>query len=710
MQIQTKEQFIFNTSKLLTGTFFFLFVTISSNLLAQKIKVACVGNSVTYGYSLKDPATQSYPSVLQNMLGIRYEVGNFGHSGATLLKRGHNPYYKTAEFKKAIQIHPDIVIIDLGLNDTDPRDYALYRDQFIPDYTWLIDTFRQANKSVKIYICKMTPIFTGHPRFMSSTATWYKKVQTDVEKVARINQLPIIDLYANFHNRPDLITDKPTLHPNKAGAQKLATVIYQHITGNFGGLKLADIFTDNMVLQRGRPVKVWGTANSGTTVSISFHGATQKVRVPFNGHWKLQLPAEKANSQPQQMTIENAGQQIQLKNILIGDVWLASGQSNMLFTVKEARKADSLIKNSRNAPGTLRLFNYKNLAPTDNVNWDTTTINKVNNLDFFSGSWQQPDPNSVAAFSAVAYVFGREIAVKKDIPVGIIEIAVGGSPLISWVDRTTLENNPLFEPALNDYLHSDFLMAWCRQRAGKNLALSTNPYPRHPYEPAYNYEAGIAKIAGLPIQGVIWYQGESDADNAPLYGKLFPVFIQSWRQAWHQNLPFYYVQLSSLDRPSWNYFRDLQRKLQYKVPNTKMVVTSDLGDSLNVHYPNKIPVGKRLAQVALKETYHIDIPDTGPEFKSIRKTTTASKTILTVHFSHAEGMTSKNHEPLIGFEVMDMTGNLLPVKASIKGSDVLLTLSPSIQVQSVVYGWHGFSRANLINSAGLPASTFKADL
>jgi len=690
------------------GIFFILGIP---DLYAQTIKVACVGNSVTYGYSLKDPATQSYPAVLQGLLGPKYEVGNFGHSGATLLKNGHRPYYKTKEFQQAIAMRPDLVIIHLGLNDTDPRDFALYRDQFIPDYSWLIDTFRQVNPKARIYICKMTPIFTGHPRFMSSTATWYNLVQKSIEKVAQINKVPLIDLYQHFHDRPDLITDKPTLHPNKAGAAKLAEVIYRHLTGHFGGLQLADIFTDNMVLQRDAPIKVWGIADAGTQVSIDFHGEQKSCTVPFNGHWQIQLSAQKVNAAPQTMTVTCAGQKIQLSNILMGDVWLASGQSNMLFTVKQAAKADSLIHHSQLKKGVLRLFNYKNLAATDNVNWDSSVLDKTDNLQFFSGTWSTPAAQAISDFSAVAYVFGNQIAGEQDIPVGIIEMAVGGSPLLSWVDRTTLEEDPLFEPSLNDWLHSDYLMEWCRQRAAKNLEKSTAAYPRHPYEPAYNYEAGIAKIAGLPIKGIIWYQGESDADNAPLFARLFPVFVNSWRHSWHQPLlPFYYVQLSSLDRPSWNYFRDIQRTLQDQIPNSKMVVTSDLGDSLNVHYPDKIPVGERLARVALKETYHMDIEDQGPTIEKVRPSINSEKNELLLHFSHSSGLTTKNGGPLTGFKIIDQAGHLRTVTGKIQGTEVRLQLPAGVHVSSVVYGWEGFSRANLVNQAGLPASTFKVDL
>ena len=691
--------------------FFFLLYAPSPSLFAQTIKVACVGNSVTYGYGLTDPATESYPAVLQGLLGNSYTVRNFGHSGATLLKNGHRPYYKTKEFQKAIAMHPDIVVIHLGLNDTDPRDFALYRDQFIPDYSWLIDTFRQVNPKARIYICKMTPIFTGHPRFMSSTQTWYKKVQQSIEKVAQINHVPLIDLYRHFHDRPDLITDKPTLHPNKAGAAALARVIYQHLTGRFGGLKLPDIFTPGMVLQRDQPVKIWGTADAGATVSVSFQGEEKKCIASFNGHWQISLAPQKANATPQAMTVSDGRQKIRLSNILIGDVWLAAGQSNMLFTVKEADKADSLIDHSGLKKGVLRLFNDKNLTATDNVIWDTAVLNKTDRLQFFNGHWAAPTPEAIAAFSAVGYVFGNEIACKQDIPVGIIEVAVGGAPLLSWVDRAALENDPLFEPSLNDWLHSDYLMEWCRQRAAKNLRLSTAAYPRHPYEPAYNYEAGIAKIAGLPLKGIIWYQGESDADNAPLYAKLFPLLVKSWRHNWHRpDLPFYYVQLSSLDRPSWNYFRDEQRKLQYLIPHSKMVVTSDLGDSLNVHYTDKIPVGKRLAKVALKETYHLDVEDQGPVVENIRRAISQGNSELILHFSHASGLRAEGGAPLRGFKIIDQFGNLREVQGKIRGTEVQLQLPEGAVATSVVYGWEGFTRANSINQAGLPASTFKWDL
>lgn len=670
------------------------------------IKIACVGNSVTFGYGLKDPATQSYPALLQEKLGPNYKVENFGHSGATLLRKGHRPYFKTPEFHKAIALKADIVIIHLGLNDTDPRDFPNFRDDFIPDYNWLIDTFRRSNPSAKIYICKMTPIFTGHPRFLSSTYSWYKDLQKRIEQVAQINNVPLIDLFDAFHDRPDLITDAPTLHPNRAGTKKLAGVIYQSITGKYGGLQLADIFTDGMVLQREKPIQIWGLADAGTVVDIRFNELEKKVTVPTDGKWTIVFPPMPASGKPANMQILNAGKKTNLHNILIGDVWLCSGQSNMAFTVSQSMGADSILK-AIPAKTNLRLFHYKPLAETDNAAWDSSILQKTNQLDFFSGHWQIPDGASVAPFSAIGYIFGKQIEQQEQIPIGLIELAVGGSPLISWLDRATLESHPAFEPALNNWRNSDYLMEWCRERAAKNLEAATGPYQRHPYEPCYNFEAGVAKITKFPIKGVIWYQGESDAENAELYQKLFPLFVENWRQAWQQDFPFYYVQLSSISRPSWNYFRDMQRKLLSAVPGTAMVVTSDLGDSTNVHYLNKIPVGLRLANLALHDSYHRqNLVPSGPLFKSVQN----KQRQLRISFLYSKGLRSSDGQPLRGFEVMDKRGNLIAVEASVEGDQVKIEVPNAISIDKIVYGWKPFNHANLINGAGLPASTFMASV
>ncbi|MDQ2719230.1 MAG: GDSL-type esterase/lipase family protein [Bacteroidota bacterium] len=199
-----------------------VFLLVVTLIFAQGkvIKIACIGNSVTYGYGLKNPSTESYPAQLQNKLGEKYEVKNFGHSGATLLRKGHNPYYKTKEFSEAIKFVPDIAIIHLGLNDTDPRDWNNYSNDFKSDYAWLIDTFRKENPKVKVFICLMTPIFNDHPRFRSGTRDWYWKIQNMIPEIAKVNHAALIDLNTPFYFHPNLFPD--ALHPNGEGAMILA--------------------------------------------------------------------------------------------------------------------------------------------------------------------------------------------------------------------------------------------------------------------------------------------------------------------------------------------------------------------------------------------------------------------------------------------------------------------------------------------------------
>lgn len=678
----------------------FLFLLLVNTAAAQqKTKIACVGNSITYGLGLKEPAASSYPSLLQKRLGANFEVRNFGHSGATLLHQGHNPYFKTKAFADMLQFKADIAVIHLGLNDTDPRNFPNYRDEFIRDYSWLIDTIKQINPKTKIYICSLTPIFSGHPRFVSSTFDWYWKLQEKIKEVARIHQLPIIDLNNALFNRPDLFPDN--IHPNEEGARILSNTVYSYITGSFGGLQLSSMFTDNMVLQRDEPIKISGKANAGTTVSVQFMQQKKSVEVDLSGKWQIILPASKAVSKPQFLKIENEGKTIVLQNILVGDVWLCSGQSNMYFPLKQSAGADSILSKADTAT-PIRLFKFKPAAETDGHVWTEEELQKANDLNFFSGTWQLNSKASAADFSAVGYVFGNEILRNTKVPVGLIEIAVGGSPLISWVSRYTLESSPLFVQSFKNWTKSDFIMQWCRERATQNIKSATNPLQRHSYEPSFNFEAGIANITSFPIKGVAWYQGESDAENTELFQKLFPVFVQDWRKQWGKNLPFYYVQLTSIERPSWPYFRDAQRQLLNQIDNTGMAIIADLGDRKDVHPTQKIPVGKRLARLALNNTYRLNIIPTGPLFqKAVRLDNR-----IEVYFKNAMGLKTSDGKAVRGFEVEDKNGEFVPLLTKIAADKIVIYLPKNVVVKKITYAWQPFTEANLVNKDMLPASTF----
>ncbi|MEX8547341.1 MAG: GDSL-type esterase/lipase family protein [Mucilaginibacter sp.] len=673
-------------------------------LLAQDktIKVACIGNSVTYGYGLKNPVNESYPAQLQQMLGKAYQVKNFGHSGATLLKKGHNPYYKTKEFTEAVAFKPDIAIVHLGLNDTDPRDWPDYKDDFEADYAWLLENLIKANPSVKLYVCRMTPIFSGHLRFKSGTGDWYWQIQACISSVAKANHAQIIDLNIPLHNRPDLFADN--LHPNAEGVSIIAKTVYQSLTGDFGGLKLPSVFNSHMVLQRLKPIPVYGTANAGDKVEVTFNHKKLVVNADQNGQWKVLFPAMPAGG-PYELKVQTKKASVLLSDILTGDVWLCSGQSNMAFPLKNAATGKSELANASKSP-SLRLFKLNPLSETDNSAWDSVTLVKTNQLKFFSGSWQRDGASSAADFTAVGYYFGKRIPQEENVPIGLIEVAVGGSTTESWIDRYTMEHDNLLVDELSNCRKSDFIQQWVRERADVNLKNAANPKQRHPYEPCYNYEAGIDSLTQFPIKGVIWYQGESNAQNVELHERLFTTLVNSWRQKWGYNFPFYFVQLTSIDRPSWTYFRDSQRKLQLQLPNTGMAVISDLGDSLNVHPNRKKEVGERLARLALRDTYHKNIEANGPEVINAQQ----KQREIIVSFNHTKQLATSNQKPVFGFEVVNNKGIHIPVNASIIKNTVHLFVPAGEKIKKVLYAWQHFTRANLVNEVSLPASTFSIPL
>ena len=673
-------------------------------LAAQKnaIKVACIGDSVTAGYLLSDAVKESYPSQLQILMSEKYEVKNFGYSGATLLKKGHKPYYKTKEFADALAYSPDIAVIHLGLNDTDPRNWPNYKEEFDADYSWLIDTLKKQNPAVKIYICRLTPIFNDHSRFKSGTRDWFWQIQSHIPNIAKANQVGLIDLHEKLYPRPDLFPD--ALHPTKEGAAIFVQTVYENITQDFGGLKLAAVFTDNMVLQRNQPIQIYGTANGGDTIEVTFKQQKKNVIVDKYGKWKISFPALTKGG-PYEMTVQSKATKIVLKNILVGDVWFCSGQSNMAFQLQNSENGSAEAKKI-GANSTIRLFNAKAIQDTDETAWDAATLAKTNQLQFFSGSWSVCDSISAKEFSAIAYYFGKNIAHEENVPVGLIQVAVGGSPIESWIDRYTLEHDDKVVDILTNWRKSDFVMPWVRERANVNLKNATNAKQRHPYDPCYNFEAGVEAFTKFPIKGVIWYQGESNAHNVELYEHLMPTLVESWRKAWGTAFPFYYVQLSSIDRPTWPAFRDVQNRLQNKIPNSGMAISMDYGDALNVHPIKKKEVADRLALLALRYTYGKAVTANGP---SALKAFQNGDNIL-VSFAFAKQLTTADKKELIGFELVNDKGIHIQDKAAIVKNQVLITIPKGEKIKTVLYAWKPFTKANLVNEAGLPCSTFKLEI
>jgi len=683
------------------------FFVISVNLLFAQTKkrVACIGDSVTKGANLAKGKT--YPEQLQILLGPDYEVANFGRNGATLLEKGHNPYLQSEELKQALAFKPDVVIISLGLNDTDPRNWPNFQLEFQQDYLSLISTFKEVNPKADIYICEMTPIFSGHSRFLSGTRDWYDQIQEQISQIAAQSIYGIRGLINNhtlLASRIDLFDDY--LHPSEQGASIIAHNVFRYLKPIEQKLSVNETLGSHMVLQRDHPNIISGKADAGQTIVIKIGGDTIIAVTNRLGDWTSHLSPQAAGG-PYKMVISADKDSIVLEDILFGDVYLASGQSNMAFQLKYAKDAERLINRAKDHPN-IRVFKNKNLVETNNQSWDSLSLKKVNDLEFFSGQWERVDAENAADFSAIAYSFAEKLKEYQQVPIGIIELAVGGSNTESWIPRKALEDDNLLAGYIHSWRTSDFIQDFCRERAGVNLKFSNVKHQRHPYEPAYNFESGVSKWLDTSLKGVLWYQGESNAHNVELHTHLFKTLVASWRESFNwrwpkiPQLPFYVVQLSSIDRPSWALFRDSQRRLSNKIPGVYMAVSSDLGDSLDVHPKDKIPVGHRLANLVQKHEYGLQNNADSPQPVSAKK---GEDKRYEITFSNAKELKTKDGKAVIGFQAMDDFGQMIDLRViEIKGNVVVLENPQGLD--DIYYGYQPYTVANLENEDSVPVSTF----
>lgn len=666
----------------------------------RTIKVACVGNSITYGTGVANREQNAYPVVLQRLLGKGYQVENFGKPGATLLRHGHRPYFDQPEFRAALQFRPDIAVIHLGINDTDPRNWPNYRDEFIPDYLALIDSLRAANPKVRILVARLTPIGVDHPRFDSGTRKWREEISQAVQQVADIAHVEWIDFYAPLVAHPDWMPD--AVHPDARGAKVLAEVAYSGITGRYGGLSLPAVFADNMVLQRNISFYLKGTADADETVVVRLGGKELARGVTdARGVWSVRIPALTAVDSTT-FTVSTARRTLTFHNVAVGEVWLCSGQSNMAFKLRQASDAARDLPKATDRG--LRLYHMQPRWETDNVEWDSAAVDSVSRLQYYRPArWVASSPQSAADFSAVAYYMGRMLRDSLRVPVGLICNAVGGTPIESWIDRPTLEE--YYPQVLRHWKNNDFVMDWVRGRAAKNLA--RRPGGRHPYHPAYCFETGMVPLLDFPLRGVAWYQGESNAHNPDSWR--FDLLARSWRMRTGDiSLPFYIVQLSGIERPSWPWLRNTQGLAQRSVFATQMVVTSDLGLRHDVHPPYKRPVGERLAQSMLRYTYGRSTAPVSPE---VGQQSSVKDDRVELDLREAQGLHGSDGQPLRGFEIAGADELFYPATVQLDAEGKVQLRSPEVAKPCYVrYGWQPFPIGNVVNAAGLPLGTFRIRL
>ena len=406
------------------------------------------------------------------------------------------------------------------------------------------------------------------------------------------------------------------------------------------------------------------------------------------------------------MRVEAGGKELQYNNVLAGEVWLCSGQSNMEFMLNQSATGREDIPLATNP--NIRLYDMKARWRTNPVEWDASVLDSLNHLQYFRDTeWTECTPQTAARFSAIAYHFGRMLQDSLQVPIGLICNAVGGSPAEAWVSRRMLEFE--FPAILRNWTQNDFIQPWVRERSAQNVRKSANKFQRHPYEPCYLFESAILPMEQFPIRGVIWYQGESNAHNIEAHEHLFPRLVRSWRDYWQDaDMPFYYVQLSSLNRPSWPLFRDSQRRMLATINNVGMAVSSDKGNPTDVHPTQKREVGQRLACLALNDTYGFrHVVPSGPLFRSVE----FRKGMAYVSFNHADGLRPANEgEELLTFEIAGEDRTFHPAKAVVLEDGRVKVWSKEVKHPTIVrYGWQPYTKANLVNSAGLPASTFRSD-
>ena len=497
------------------------------------------------------------------------------------------------------------------------------------------------------------------------------------------------------------------------------------------------LFSDGAILQRGQAVPVWGTARDGEKVSVTL-GDQKLTTTAADGTWRVELKPLTAGG-PFTLTI-TGDNTVTVNNVLVGEVWICSGQSNMEWPFNRA--ANAAEQGPLAVYPKIRMFT---VAKTVSIK----PLTEVN------GSWVECSPASVGGFSAVGYFFARDLYQKLGIPVGMIHTSWGGTPAQAWTSleglskdpelknyaakaKSALDNYPAavegFQPKIVEFKaakavwqetigkpYQESLKLWNEETAkakttGQPLPpkpVLASPQPNIPKAPGGDQNSETTLFNGMlnpiipyAIKGAIWYQGESNASQSRLYRSLFPAMIADWRTRWNQgNFPFLFVQIAPYnDQPPE--IREAQMLTLAKSPNTAMAVTTDVGEATDIHPTHKEPVGQRLALAARALAYGEKLEYSGPLYQSL----VTKGAEIALSFTHASGGLVAKDGELKGFTIAGADGNFVPAKAEIKDSNIVVSAAGVTEPKAVRYGWANVPDVNLYNKEGLPASPFRTDV
>ena len=480
-------------------------------------------------------------------------------------------------------------------------------------------------------------------------------------------------------------------------------------------LKLASVFTDHAVLQRDVEVPVWGWADAGTEVTVTFAGQHKTVTADASGKWMVKLDALPASTESRTLTVTATASKttLVLKDILVGEVWLGSGQSNMALMVRSANDYEGEQKTAQ-LPGIRMYKEESSSAKTPQNNG--------------KGQWLVCTPDTVGGFSAVLFFFGREIHKTLGVPVGLINSSVGGTPIDAWTaseaQQASKELAPLLAARATAKPSEDTAKQYERalahwQQAAKKARAEHQTVPRKPRDPAATlarkadvgglFNGKIAPLIPYAIRGAIWYQGEANSmpEKAPYYQYQLPLLITDWRARWGYDFPFAWAQLPNFraEGRDWPTVREAMLKTLV-LPKTGMGINIDIGEEANIHPKNKQEAGRRLSLWALGTVYGQKVPATSgplPAGHEIRD----GEVVL--RFTHTDGGLIAKGGELKGFVMAGADKTWKPAQARIEG-DKVIVFSPDIkQPVAVRYAWENFPTCNLYNGAGLPASPFRTD-
>jgi sialate O-acetylesterase len=483
------------------------------------------------------------------------------------------------------------------------------------------------------------------------------------------------------------------------------------VQGAQAGVTLHRLFGDNMVLQRDAGVPVWGRAAPGETVTVRIDNLEASATADTGGVWMARLDPHAAGG-PFDMTVTGTDT-VRVRNILFGDVWLCGGQSNMEFHTSGVTDAARDMAAAHD-PAIRHFFvSHRDLiAPVSELR---------------EGRWDVCSPTAVGNFTAVGYFFARELRRQVDVPIGLINSSVGGTKAEKWIGRHALARIPELQFLLDDYaaaqaaFERDLAIYQAeivkdKQRVAEAQAQRKKlpPVPKPPKNypgpgPSSLYNGMVAPLMPFAIRGVIWYQGESNADHPDLYRTLFPLLITSWREDWGADFPFLFVQLANYEphdetTGQWAELRAAQESA-LAVPGTAMALAIDVGESHDIHPKNKQEVGRRLALAAEAKVYGLPVESSGPVVREVKRDGHAVR----VTFDHGDGL-SFTGTALNAFELAGEDGEYRPAQARIAGNAVMVS-RPDIRAPlRIRYGWADDPPCNLYNAARLPARPFRADL